>query len=258
MQFPGVEVFVEPVQDQRFVLILRGEGLTDQIAETDPQREGVPPIDAVATAPGGERSAELVRQWIVKAREILCGRERGNGVLLRGWSKRPEMPPFPELWKLRAAAVTVYPMYRGVAKLCGMDSIEGAHTIDEQLDLVKQHWDDYDFFFVHYKYTDSAGEDGDFRRKVEAINQFDAAVPQLLALKPNVVVVTGDHSTPSLMAAHSWHSVPLLLWGDNVRSDQTHQFSEPECIHGELGMFPAKETLPIAFAHADRLAKFGA
>ena len=168
------------------------------------------------------------------------------------------MPPFPELWKLRAAAVTVYPMYRGVAKLCGMTSIEGAHSFDEQLDLVKQHWDEFDFFFVHFKYTDSAGEDGDFRRKVEAINQFDAALPKLLNLEPNVLVVTGDHSTPAVMAAHSFHPVPLLLWGDLVRSDNSHQFSEPSCVIGELGTFPAKETLPIAFAHAGRLAKYGA
>src|SRR5690606_28687937 len=124
-------------------------------------------------SPEGERTASLVRDWITKAQEILGGRERGNGVLLRGWSKRPDMPPFPELWKLRAAAVTVYPMYRGVAKLCGMDSIEGARNFEEQLDLVTKHWDDYDFFFIHYKYTDSAAEDGDFRRKVEAINDFD-------------------------------------------------------------------------------------
>ncbi|MCA9847638.1 MAG: 2,3-bisphosphoglycerate-independent phosphoglycerate mutase [Dehalococcoidia bacterium] len=258
IQFPGVEVFVEPVQDQRFVLVLRGEGLSEAIAETDPQREGVPPIEATHTSPEGERTAGLVREWIAKAREILGGRERGNGVLLRGWSKRPEMPPFPELWKLRAAAVTVYPMYRGVAKLCGMTSIEGAHSFDEQLDLVKQHWDEFDFFFVHFKYTDSAGEDGDFRRKVEAINQFDAALPKLLNLEPNVLVVTGDHSTPAVMAAHSFHPVPLLLWGDLVRSDNSHQFSEPSCVIGELGTFPAKETLPIAFAHAGRLAKYGA
>lgn len=258
IQFPGVEVFVEPVQDQRFVLVLRGEGLSEAIAETDPQREGVPPIEATATAPDGERSSALVREWITKAREILGGRERGNGVLLRGWSKRPEVPPFPELWKLRAAAVTVYPMYRGVAKLCGMASIEGAHSFDEQLDLVAAHWDEYDFFFVHYKYTDSAGEDGDFRRKVDAINQFDAALPKLLALQPNVLVVTGDHSTPAVMAQHSWHPVPVLLWGDQVRTDHVHQFSEPNCVLGELGTFPAKELLPVAFAHAGRLAKYGA
>ena len=258
IQFPGVEVFVEPVQDQRFVLVLRGEGLSEEIAETDPQREGVAPIEATALSADGERSSALVREWITQAREILGGRERGNGVLLRGWSKRPDMPPFPELWKLRAAAVTVYPMYRGVAKLCGMDSIEGAHSFAEQLDLVAEHWDEYDFFFVHYKYTDSAGEDGDFNRKVEAINQFDAALPKLLALQPNVLVVTGDHSTPAVLAAHSWHPVPLLLWGDYVRSDHGYHFNDPACATGELGTFPAKEVLPIAFAHAGRLAKYGA
>ncbi|MDA0270060.1 MAG: 2,3-bisphosphoglycerate-independent phosphoglycerate mutase [Chloroflexi bacterium] len=255
---PGVEVFVEPVQDQRFVLVLRGEGLSDALTETDPQREGVSPIVATATSPEGERTAALVREWVEKARAMLGGRERGNGVLLRGWSGRPNMPPFPELWKLRAAAVTVYPMYRGVAKLCGMDSIEGAHTLDEQIALMKQHWDDYDFFFLHYKYTDTAGEDGDFRRKQEAISAFDDAVPALLALKPNVLVVTGDHSTPASMAAHSFHPVPLLLWGDLVRSDHVHQFSETNCAHGELGTFPAKEVMPLAFAHAGRLAKYGA
>lgn len=258
IQFPGVEVFVEPVQDQRFVLVLRGEGMSDQIAETDPQREGVPPIEALHTAPEGERSASLVREWVAKAGEILRGRERGNGVLLRGWSKRPEMPPFPDLWKLRAAAVTVYPMYRGVAKLCGMDAIEGAHSWEDEVELVRQHWDDYDFFFVHYKYTDSAAEDGDFRRKVDTLNAFDAGLGGLLDLRPNVLVVTGDHSTPSVMAAHSWHPVPLLLWGDNVRRDNSHSFSEPSCLLGELGTFPAKEVLPLAFAHAGRLAKYGA
>lgn len=255
---PGVEVFVEPVQDQRFVLVLRGEGLSEAIAETDPQREGVPPHEAIATSAEGEQTSALVRQWIAQAREILGGRERGNGVLLRGWSKRPNMPPFPELWKLRAAAVTVYPMYRGVAKLCGMDSIEGAHSFQEEVELVRKHWDDYDFFFIHYKYTDSAGEDGDFRRKVDAISEFDAVLPGLLDLNPNVVVVTGDHSTPATMATHSFHPVPLLIWGDNVRRDHAHQFSEPNCVTGEIGTILAKEVLPIAFAHAGRLAKYGA
>ena len=255
---PGVQVFVEPVQDQRFVLVLRGEGLSDQLAETDPQREGVAPILATAITPAGERIAGLVQQWVSAAESMLKGRAQGNGVLLRGWSARPDMPPFPDLWKLRAAAVTVYPMYRGVAKLCGMDSLEGAHSMAEQVELVRQHWDEYDFFFIHYKYTDSAGEDGDFRRKQEAVAAFDECVPSLLALKPNVFVVTGDHSTPASMAAHSWHPVPVLLWGDDVRADGVTRFSESQSPMGELGMFPAKELLPIAFAHAGRLAKFGA
>lgn len=255
---PGVELFVEPVQDQRFVLVLRGEGLSDQLTETDPQREGVPPIVATAITPAGERTAGLVREWVERATALLAGRVRGNGVLLRGWSGRPNMPPFPELWKLRAAAVTVYPMYRGVAKLCGMDSIEGAHTLSEQIELMKQHWDEYDFFFLHYKYTDSAGEDGDFARKQDAIAQFDQAIPSIVALKPNVLVVTGDHSTPASMAAHSFHPVPLLLWGDLVRTDHMHQFSERNCAQGEIGTILAKEVMPLAFAHAGRLAKYGA
>ena len=258
IRLPGVEVFVEPVQDQRFVLVLRGEGLSDQLLETDPQREGVPPIIATATGAAGERIADLVRQWVAAAEQMLAGRPQGNGVLLRGWSPRPDMPPFPELWKLRAAAVTVYPMYRGVAKLCGMESLEGAHSIDEQIALIKQHWDEYDFFFLHYKYTDSAGEDGDFRRKQEAVVAFDDALPALLALKPNVLVITGDHSTPASMAAHSWHPVPVVVWGDHVRTDNVTRFSETMSAMGEIGTIPAKELMPIAFAHAGRLAKYGA
>lgn len=258
IELPGVEIFVKPVQDQRFVLILRGSGLSEAITATDPQREGVPPIETAATSPDGERTAALAREWIARATAMLGGRERGNGLLLRGWSKRPSVPAFPELWKLRAVAITIYPMYRGVAKLCGMDSIEGAQSFAEQVALVKQHWDDYDFFFLHYKYTDSAGEDGDFRRKVDAISEFDAELPGLLDLKPNVMVVTGDHSTPATMAVHSWHAVPLLVWGDNVRRDGCHQFSESQCLSGEIGTIPAREVMPIAFAHAGRLAKFGA
>lgn len=258
IELPGVEVFVEPVQDQRFILALRGEGLSDALIDTDPQREGVAPHEQQATAPEAEATAELIRTWVTRAREILGGRERGNGVLLRGWSSRPDLPPFPELWKLRAAAITVYPMYRGVAKLVGMDVLDGGDCLETQVEAVRSHWDDYDFFFVHHKGPDSAGEDGDFRRKQHAIAEFDAHLPGIIGLRPNVIVVTGDHSTPSSMAAHSWHPVPLLLWGDHVRPDHVHQFSEPNCVHGELGLFPAKEVLPIAFAHAGRLAKYGA
>lgn len=255
---PGVETFVQVVQDQRFILVLRGPGLSDQITETDPQREGVPPVVCSAITPEGDRIAALVREWVTRATAMLAGQERANGVLLRGWSGRPKVPPFPELWKLRAAAVTVYPMYRGVARLVGMDALDGGHDIHEQIAAIRAHWDEYDFFFLHYKYTDSAGEDGDFRRKCDAIEAFDQAVPELVALKPDVLVVTGDHSTPALMAAHSFHPVPVLVWGQNVRRDHLHHFNEVSAREGELGMFPAKEVLPIAFGHAGRLAKFGA
>ena len=255
---PGVQTFVQAVQDQRFILVLRGPGLSDQITETDPQREGVPPIVCAATAPAGDLTAALVREWVTKATSMLAGQERANGVLLRGWSGRPNVPPFPELWKLRAAAVTVYPMYRGVARLVGMDVVDGGHNLDEQIAAIRAHWDQYDFFFLHYKYTDSAGEDGDFQRKADAIEAFDRAVPDILALGPDVLVVTGDHSTPSAMAAHSFHAVPIVVWGKDVRRDHLSHFNEVAAREGELGQFPAKEVLPIAFGHAGRLAKFGA
>ena len=255
---PGVETFVQAVQDQRFILVLRGPGLSEQISETDPQREGVAPAVCAATAPEGERMAALVREWVARATSMLAGRDRANGVLLRGWSGRPKVPPFPELWKLRAAAVTVYPMYRGVARLVGMDALDGGHNLSEQIAAVRAHWDEYDFFFLHYKDTDSAGEDGDFRRKCDAIEAFDQAVPELVALGPDVIVVTGDHSTPAAMAAHSSHPVPVLMWGQHVRRDHLHHFNEVSAREGELGMFPAKEVLPVAFGYAGRLAKFGA
>jgi len=255
---PGVELFVRPVREHRFVLVLRGEGLSSALTETDPQKEGVPTLPCTATAQDGEATARRVNDFIAHARALLSDRETANAVTLRGWAKRPTLPQMPELWKLRAAAVTVYPMYRGLARLVGMDALPGGDDIQSEFATVRAHWDDYDFFFVHFKGTDSAGEDGDFRRKSAAIAEFDAALSDLLTLRPNVLVVTGDHSTPATMAAHSWHPVPLVLWGDHVRTDESHVFSEVECSRGGLGTFPACEVLPIAFAHAGRLAKYGA
>ncbi|MPZ99068.1 MAG: 2,3-bisphosphoglycerate-independent phosphoglycerate mutase [Dehalococcoidia bacterium] len=258
IELPGVEVFVEPVREHRFVLVLRGEGLSDALTETDPQREGVAPLPCEPAAPEGEATANLVNRFIEEARRVIGDRDQANGLTLRGWAKRPQLPQFPELWKLRAAAVTVYPMYRGLARLVGMDAIDGGDSLQTQLEAVRERWDDYDFFFIHYKATDSAGEDGDFARKRDAIADFDAHVPQLLGLGPTVLVVTGDHSTPATMAAHSWHPVPLLMSGQHVRVDATHHFSETECAQGGMGTLLAKEVLPIAFAHAGRLTKYGA
>ncbi len=258
IELPGVEVFVEPVREHRFVLVLRGEGLSDQVSETDPQREGVtvPPAHALDAA--GERTADLVNAFVEEARRRIGGREQANHLTLRGWAPKPDLPQMPELWKLRAAAVAVYPMYRGLARLVGMDVLDAGTSLETQFEAVKRCWDDYDFFFVHYKYTDSAGEDGDFARKVQALRDFDRCLPALLDLQPNVLVVTGDHSTPAVMAAHSWHPVPLLLHGDHVRVDAQYHFSEADCVAGGLGTIPAKEVLPLAFAHAMRLTKYGA
>lgn len=257
---PGVEVFVREVREHRFVLVLRGPGLSASITETDPQQEGVVPLLAkpISSDTATERTAELVNQFISEAHDRIQDREVANHLLLRGWSKAPDLPQLPELWKLSAAACTVYPMYRGLARLVGMEAIDGGDSLQTQFEAVKRHWDQYDFFFVHYKATDSFGEDGDFALKTQAIREFDECLPQLLSLKPDVLVITGDHSTPAVMAAHSWHPVPLLISGRHVRPDGSNHFNELECGRGGYGTIPANEVLPLAFAHAERLGKYGA
>ncbi len=265
IEIPGVELIVRPVREHRFALVLRGEGLSAAITETDPQTEGVPPLLAEPTVTPDQnahesavRTASLVNRFVTEASQLLEGQVQANALTLRGWATRPELPQLPELWKLRAAAVAGYPMYRGLARLVGMEVLDAGDSIETQVESLHRYWDDYDFFFLHWKQTDSAGEDGDFVRKVRAIHEFDSALPGILELKPNVLVVTGDHSTPSMMAGHSWHSVPLLISGDHVRTDATHRFGERECAQGGLGTFHALEVLPLAFAHAGRLAKYGA
>ena len=260
IRLSGIETFVLPVREQRFVLVLRGPNLSESVSETDPQIEGVPPsvCGPLTGSVEAERTASLIRRWVNAAHDLLKDREQGNGILLRGWSSRPNLPSFPEIWKTRAAACAVYPMYRGVASLAGMDVINAGASLSEQIHEMTGQWNNFDFFFLHYKYADSAGEDGDFDAKVQAIAEFDIHVPDLLRLNPEVIVVTGDHSTPAVMSGHSWHSVPTLIAGRHVRPDAQISFGERAAISGELGQFPANELLPIAFAHADKLAKFGA
>lgn len=256
---PGVEVFVEPVKDYRFCLILRGEGLDPRIEDTDPQRKA-PPLPARAGDPAAERTAELINEWIDKAREILKDEHPANMLTLRGVASDPGLPCFPDVYGLRSACVAVYPMYRGVARLVGMDVIEfDGESPEVEFDTVKAFWDAYDFFFVHVKPTDSRGEDGDFEGKAKVIESVDAALPQLLDLKPDVVIVTGDHSTPSVLRSHSWHPVPALLWAPGAtRRDVASAFGETECARGALGIFAATDLMPLALAHARRLQKFGA
>jgi 2,3-bisphosphoglycerate-independent phosphoglycerate mutase len=256
---PGVEVFVEPVQDYRFCVILRGKGLDGHIADTDPQKKA-PPLPAVAHIPAAEKTAELVNQWIARGREILKNEHPANALTLRGFASHPDLPRFPEAYGLRAACVAVYPMYKGVARLVGMDVIkfDGGKPEDE-FRAVADNWDKYDFFFVHIKYTDSRGEDGDFDAKAKIIEGVDAALPQLLALKPDVLIVTGDHSTPWALKSHSWHPIPTLLWAPGTtRHDECIAFGETEAIKGALGRFAAQDLMMLALAHAKRLGKFGA
>jgi 2,3-bisphosphoglycerate-independent phosphoglycerate mutase len=256
---PGVEVFVEPVQDYRFCVILRGEGLNGHIADTDPQKKA-PPLPAVAQTPAAEHTAALFNQWIAQARDLLKNEHPANALTLRGFASHPDLPRFPDAYGLRAACVAVYPMYKGVARLVGMDVIkfDGGKPEDE-FKAVADHWNDYDFFFVHIKYTDSRGEDGDFDAKARVIEGVDAALPALLALNPDVLIVTGDHSTPWALKSHSWHPVPVLLWAPGTtRRDTCNAFGETEALKGALGRFPAEDLMMLALAHAKRLGKFGA
>ena len=253
-----IELFVEPVREHRFVLVLRGEGLGESLSATDPQRTGVPPLRSRASDVAGEPTSGAVNRFTEAAAERLADAAPANGVLLRGFAKTPELPQLADVWSLQAAGCSIYPMYRGLAKLAGMTAIPAGETLSEQIASVHEHWDGYDFFFVHYKYTDSAGEDGDFPGKVARIEEVDAQIPALMDLNPDVLIVTGDHSTPAVMAAHSWHPVPFLLRSQTVRRHAQATFDEECCARGSLGVFPAQEVLPLAMAHAGRLAKYGA
>jgi 2,3-bisphosphoglycerate-independent phosphoglycerate mutase len=255
-----VEVFVEPVQDYRFVVVMRGDGLAGQIEDTDPQRVGAQPLPARARDAASEHTAALFNRWIAQALEVIRDEHPANGLTLRGFAKEPGLPKFQDVYGLRAAAIAVYPMYRGVAALVGMARIDHqARTVQEQFEVAARIWPDYDFFFIHVKYTDSRGEDGNFAAKQAVIEEVDAALPALLALKPDVLIITGDHSTPSQLRSHSWHPVPLLLWAPaTARRDGSTHFGERACARGGLGTFHARDIMPLALAHAQRLQKFGA
>jgi 2,3-bisphosphoglycerate-independent phosphoglycerate mutase len=258
VRIDGVETFVRPVKEHRFVVVFRGKGLEGAVADTDPQALGVAPLDPVAIAPGSRRTAEVAKEFVRQARAILKDDAKANGLVLRGFAARPQLPGYLELYGLRAAAIAVYPMYKGRAQLAGMRLVGSAQTLDEQIDELAKCWNDFDFFFLHFKYTDSTGEDGAFEQKVKRIEELDRAIPRIEKLGPDVLIVTGDHSTPSRLKSHSWHPVPTLLVSPTCRPDGLQKFSERECLRGGLGMFQAKHLMLLAMAHALRFGKYGA
>lgn len=260
VKLPGVEVLVRPEMDYRGVLVLRGSGLSDQVSDTDPQITGVPPMDVRPSAPSAEaqRTADLANEFVHQARQILRNERPANGVLLRGFAKYPDLPKMGERYQLKAGAVAIYPMYKGLARLVGMTILPTGKTVADEVETLRQHWNEFDFFFMHFKYTDSAGEDGDFARKVRMIEEVDSYIPQLLALKPDVFAVTGDHSTPSILKAHSWHPVPYLLHSPWVLPDEAERFTEREARRGSLGHFHMSEAMTLLLANALKLLKYGA
>jgi len=258
VRIPGVETFVRPVKEHRFVVVFRGPGLDGAVADTDPQAVGVAPLDPQPTSPAAQRTAEVAGEFVRQSREILASEPKANGMVLRGFAAKPALPSYQELYGLRAAAIAVYPMYKGLARLAGMTLVGRAQSLDEQIEELARSWNDYDFFFLHFKYTDSTGEDGNFAEKVRRIEELDRALPRIEKLGPDVLVVTGDHSTPSRLKSHSWHPVPTLLASDTCRPDGLTAFSERDCLRGGFGIFPAKHLMLLAMAHAGRFGKFGA
>ena len=253
----GVEVFLEHEKEHRAVLVLRGEGLGADLSDTDPQETGVPTLPVVALDPGSEKSATLMQGILDQIRMILRDEPTVTGVLARGFASYEGYPTFEERYGLRALAIAQYPMYRGVARLVGMDVKEIPADPAELVTILERYFHEYDFFFLHFKYTDSRGEDGDFDGKVKAIESVDPLIRGILELDPEVLVVTGDHSTPATLSAHSWHPVPVLISSPWARPTGG-RFGESDCRRGDLGTFEGKHLMTLALAHAGRLAKFGA
>jgi len=259
IKIPGVEVFVETVKQHRLLLVLRGQGLSGKITDTDPQEIGKKPLDPKSLSSEATRTVEFVGQFLNHAKDILADHSPANMVLLRGFSEKPNWPTIKESFGMKSAAIAAYPMYHGLAKLLGMDLIETGNTTQEEFNTLEKHWDKFDFFFLHIKGSDSAGEDGDFDRKVKIIEEVDNEISKLKDLNPDVIIVTGDHSTPAVMKFHSWHPVPIIIYSKICRPDNVKSFGERTCITGGLGpRFPAEDILPLALANAKRLEKFGA
>ena len=258
VKVPGVEVFVEPVKEHRFVAVFRADGLGDSVNDTDPQAVGVAPLTAEGADIDSRKTAVIANEFVAQVCRILKDDVPTNGCTLRGFARYPKIATMKEVYGLRSAAIAVYPMYKGLARLVGMDVLDAGDTLESQLTTLKRVWNDHDFFFMHFKYTDSTGEDGVFDKKVQMIEKLDAAIPGILDLKPDVFIVTGDHSTPSKMKSHSFHPVPTLLRSALARTDAVTEFGEEACLRGGLGQFQAKHLMLLAMAHAGRFGKYGA
>ena len=258
IELDGAEVHVAPVKEHRLVAVFRGEGLSGDVSDSDPQQVGMAPRTMVPLASGSQKTADLANEFVAKAKAILAGSHPANMVLLRGFSQNPSLPTIGEVYKLSPVAIASYPMYRGLAKLAGMKVLDTGPNIEDELRTLSEHYAAHDFFFVHVKKTDSSGEDGDFDAKVRVLEEVDRLLPDVMRLEPDVLVVSGDHSTPALLQAHSWHPVPVVLRSKWCRPDDVREFSERACSSGALGRFPAMEIMTLAMANALKLDKFGA
>ncbi|HZK40967.1 MAG TPA: 2,3-bisphosphoglycerate-independent phosphoglycerate mutase [Atribacterota bacterium] len=257
-QIRGAEIIIRSGMEHRFVVVFRGKGLEEGLSDADPQVVGQKLKYTEPLRPEAGEAAKIINEFIDKAIEVLREQSPANAVLLRGFAKHPALPTMGELFKLSPAAIATYPMYKGLAKLVGMEILEAGETIEEEFKTLKENYQKHDFFYLHIKKTDSYGEDGNFEQKVKVIEEVDKYIPEVLSLKPDVLVVTGDHSTPAIMKGHSWHPNPFMLFSKYIRGDEVEQFNEKECVKGGLGRFPAVNVLPLMMANALKLKKFGA
>ena len=258
INIPGVEVFVKPVKDYRGVVIFRGDGLSDHVKDTDTQQTGVKPLEPEATSDKGKKTAHIASEFVKQSFELLKDKQPANAVLMRGFAELPHIPSMNTLFKLNPVALAVYPDYKGVSRLVGMTVEEDLKDINEQMEKLKNKWPAHNFFFIHHKYTDSKGEDGDFPAKVAEIEKVDKIIPQILSLKPDVLIITGDHSTPAKMKSHSAHPVPFLLHAGDIRPDLTKEFGERACSQGTWNNIKTAFLIQLALGYADKIKKFGA
>jgi 2,3-bisphosphoglycerate-independent phosphoglycerate mutase len=253
-----VEVKVYPGKEHRFVVVFTGEGLSDNLLDADPEQAGKPEKLVEAMDSASEKAKEAANNFIKQVNEILKDEPKANSCLLRGIAKAPSIKNFDERYGLKACAIASYPMYKGLSRLVGMDVIDGLVTLEDEVNKLKELYDDYDFFYFHVKKTDSYGEDGNRDAKVKVIEEFDSLLPQIMELSPDVLCVSADHSTPTVMSGHSWHPNPTLINGPYMRKDPGAGFNEGECLKGVFGTFYAKDAMQMMLSQAGRLKKFGA
>lgn len=256
-EIEGVRVIIKPGKSHRFAVIFRGEGLSDKLTDADPHKDGSPFTYVEARTEKATHTARVINSFMEKIITLLRGEKIANAALLRGFSQKPNMTPFPEKYRMKALAIATYPMYRGIAKVLGMDVQEEPESYEDVVKILKKHYDDYQFFFVHIKETDVAGEDGNFEEKRRAIEMIDDIVPEIYGLIPQTFVVVGDHSTPCALKGHSWHPVPLLIVTGTGETDGL-PFHEKNCVRGSIGTIYGKELMALALAHGIRLDKYGA
>jgi len=258
IEIPGIEIFVNAVKEHRGAVVFRGKNLAGNIADTDPQKEGLKPKPAVALDEASKNTAELANRFVEKAAEIMKEKSPANYLMLRGASGYHGFPQMSDVYKLTPAAIATYPMYKGIVRLLGMEVVDTGDTFDGEIKALHDNYDDFDFFYFHVKKTDAKGEDGNFPAKIEALEEVDKRLPEILDLHFDAIVVTGDHSTPAMMKSHSWHSLPVLVKGKYCRPDSVTHFNETECARGGLGVIQAVDIMPLVLANAGKLLKYGA